>query len=126
MVDSTALLKRVNEAMGKDALTTLSSTREKVTGGLSTGSLKLNNALSGSPFVGFAWGRIVEVYGPEQSGKTTLTLHCIAEAQKLETVTGKPVPCMFVDVEHAFDPEYATSVGVDLERLAFDQPDKLL
>ena len=80
-------------------------------------------SLSGSPFVGFVWGRIAEVYGPEQSGKTTLTLHAIAEAQKLEALTGEPIPCLFVDAEHALDVFYAECLGVNLENLSISQPD---
>lgn len=121
-MDHSALLAKVNSALDAKVLTTLSE-REKIVSGLSTGSMKLNHALSGNPFVGFVWGRIVEIYGPEMSGKTTLTFHLIHEAQRLEDATGKPVPCMFVDAEHAFDPSYAEAVGVDLSRLAFSQPD---
>jgi recombination protein RecA len=81
---------------------------------LSTGSIKLNNALG---IGGYAIGRIVEIYGPESSGKTTLALHAIAEAQKLGGL------CAFIDAEHALDPSYASKVGVNMADLLFSQPD---
>src|ERR671925_483054 len=62
-------------------------------------------------------GRIVEIYGPESSGKTTLTLHCIAEAQKAGGT------CAFIDAEHALDPSYARKLGVDIDELLISQPD---
>jgi len=80
----------------------------------STGSLGLDIALGVG---GLPRGRVVEIYGPESSGKTTLTLHCIAEAQKAGGV------CAFVDAEHALDPHYARKLGVDLEELLISQPD---
>ncbi|SEJ14000.1 recombination protein RecA [Cribrihabitans marinus] len=80
----------------------------------STGSLGLDIALG---IGGLPMGRIVEIYGPESSGKTTLTLHCIAEQQKRGGV------CAFVDAEHALDPLYARKLGVDLDELLISQPD---
>ncbi len=80
----------------------------------STGSLGLDIALG---IGGLPMGRIVEIYGPESSGKTTLTLHCIAEQQKNGGV------CAFVDAEHALDPQYARKLGVDLDELLISQPD---
>ena len=80
----------------------------------STGSLGLDIALG---IGGLPKGRIVEIYGPESSGKTTLTLHCVAEEQKKGGV------CAFVDAEHALDPQYAKKLGVDLEELLISQPD---
>ena len=80
----------------------------------STGSLGLDIALG---IGGLPMGRIVEIYGPESSGKTTLTLHCIAEQQKRGGV------CAFVDAEHALDPLYAQKLGVDLDELLISQPD---
>ena len=80
----------------------------------STGSLGLDIALG---MGGVPKGRIVEVYGPESSGKTTLTLHCVAEEQKAGGV------CAFVDAEHALDPIYAQKLGVDLDELLISQPD---
>ena len=80
----------------------------------STGSLGLDIALG---IGGLPQGRIVEIYGPESSGKTTLTLHVVAEAQKKGGV------CAFVDAEHALDPQYAKKLGVDLDELLISQPD---
>ena len=76
-------------------------------------SIALDNALGG----GYARGRIVEIYGPESSGKTTLTLHAIAEVQKAGGTAA------FVDAEHALDPEYARKIGVDVDALIVSQPD---
>ena len=80
----------------------------------STGSLGLDIALG---IGGLPMGRIIEIYGPESSGKTTLTLHCVAEQQKRGGV------CAFVDAEHALDPQYAKKLGVDLDELLISQPD---
>ncbi|MDU9003717.1 recombinase RecA [Sedimentitalea todarodis] len=80
----------------------------------STGSLGLDIALG---IGGLPMGRIVEIYGPESSGKTTLTLHCVAEQQKRGGV------CAFVDAEHALDPQYARKLGVDIDELLISQPD---
>ena len=80
----------------------------------STGSLGLDIALG---IGGLPKGRIIEIYGPESSGKTTLTLHCVAEEQKKGGV------CAFVDEEHALDPQYAKKLGVDLDELLISQPD---
>ena len=81
---------------------------------VSTGSLGLDIALG---IGGLPKGRVIEIYGPESSGKTTLTLHVVAEAQKLGGV------CAFVDAEHALDPGYAKKLGVDLDELLISQPD---
>ena len=80
----------------------------------STGSIGLDIALG---IGGLPMGRIVEIYGPESSGKTTLTLHCVAEQQKRGGV------CAFVDAEHALDPQYARKLGVDIDELLISQPD---
>ncbi|MEO0391432.1 MAG: recombinase RecA [Pseudomonadota bacterium] len=80
----------------------------------STGSLGLDIALG---IGGLPMGRVVEIYGPESSGKTTLTLHCVAEQQKQGGV------CAFVDAEHALDPQYAKKLGVNLDELLISQPD---
>ncbi len=79
----------------------------------SSGSIALDNALGG----GYAKGRIVEIYGPESSGKTTLTLHAIAEVQKAGGTAA------FVDAEHALDPAYARKIGVNIDELIVSQPD---
>ncbi len=78
-----------------------------------SGSIALDDALGG----GYAKGRIVEIYGPESSGKTTLTLHAIAETQKAGGTAA------FIDAEHALDPEYARKIGVNIEELIISQPD---
>lgn len=80
---------------------------------ISSGSLTLDNALGVG---GYPRGRIIEVYGPESSGKTTLTLHAIAEAQK------QGLTCAFIDAEHAFDPAYGKKLGINLEELIISQP----
>jgi recombination protein RecA len=82
--------------------------------GISTGSISLDAAVG---IGGVPRGRVVEIYGPESSGKTTLTLHIIAQAQKEGGVAA------FIDAEHAFDPAYAKKLGVDFENLYFSQPD---
>lgn len=79
-----------------------------------TGSISLDKALGVG---GLPKGRIVEIYGPESGGKTTLSLHCIAEAQKLGEI------CAFIDSEHALDPVYAEAIGVDVDSLYISQPD---
>ena len=81
---------------------------------ISTGSISLNTALG---IGGLPKGRVVEIYGPESSGKTTLTLHAIAEAQKKNGIAA------FIDVEHALDPAYAKNLGVDINNLLISQPD---
>jgi len=81
---------------------------------ISSGSISLNTALG---IGGLPKGRIVEIYGPESSGKTTLTLHVIAEAQKTKGTAA------FIDVEHALDPAYAKNLGVDINNLLISQPD---
>src|SRR5476651_2327872 len=78
-----------------------------------TGSLSLDLALGG----GLPQGRIIEIYGPESSGKTTLALHAVAEVQKSGGVAA------FIDAEHALDPEYAGRIGIDLNTLLISQPD---
>ncbi|MBL8728086.1 MAG: recombinase RecA [Planctomycetes bacterium] len=82
--------------------------------GISTGSLGLDLSIGGK---GLPRGRVIEVFGPESSGKTTLTLHVIANAQKQGGV------CAFIDAEHALDPQYAKRLGVDLDSLLISQPD---
>ena len=79
-----------------------------------TGSIALDIALG---IGGLPRGRVVEIYGPESSGKTTLTLHAIANAQKSGGI------CAFIDAEHAFDSEYAKKLGVDIDALLVSQPD---
>lgn len=122
-MDHKELRARVNQALGQDNLLTGLEEREKVTSGLSSGSMVLNFALSGSPLVGYAWGRIAEIYGPESGGKTTLALHAVLEAQRLESQTDEPVPALFIDAEHALDITYAAKIGIDLNNITVAQPD---
>jgi len=124
-VDHKKLQGKANKALKKDRLlVSLEAEKEnRVTDGLSSGSMMLNMALSGNPLVGYAWGKLVEIYGTESSGKTTLALHAIFEAQRLERASKKAVPCVFIDAEHALDPTYAESIGIDLANLTLSQPD---
>ncbi|MAV46965.1 MAG: recombinase RecA [Alphaproteobacteria bacterium TMED89] len=109
-----AAISQIERSFGKGSIMKLGS-REKVDiETISTGSLSLDIALG---IGGFPRGRVIEIYGPESSGKTTLSLHCIAEAQKLGGV------CAFVDAEHALDPIYARKLGVDIDNLLISQPD---
>ncbi len=109
-----AALAQIEKNHGKGAIMSLDG-EPQVEEGISTGSLSLDLALGGK---GLPRGRIVEVYGPESSGKTTLTLHVIAEAQKAGGYAA------FIDAEHAFDPNYARKLGVDIsgERFKVSQP----
>lgn len=108
------VLIRIEKTFGKGAIMNLDS-REKIKiDVISTGCLPLDIAIGVG---GVPRGRVVEIYGPESSGKTTLALHIIAEAQKLGGVAA------FIDAEHALDPTYASQLGVDLHRLYVAQPD---
>jgi recombination protein RecA len=110
-----AALGQIDRAFGKGSIMRLGENSAAVEiEAVSTGSLGLDIALG---IGGLPRGRIVEIYGPESSGKTTLALHCIAEAQKSGGV------CAFVDAEHALDPVYAKKLGVDLDDLLISQPD---
>ena len=108
-------LAQIERQFGKGSIMKLGAgTAFKEIEATSTGSLGLDIALG---IGGLPKGRIIEIYGPESSGKTTLTLHCIAEEQKTGGV------CAFVDAEHALDPQYAKKLGVDLNELLISQPD---
>ncbi len=108
-------LSQIERAFGKGSIMKMGETDRKVdVEVVSTGSLALDIALGTG---GLPKGRIVEIYGPESSGKTTLALHLIAEGQK----TGGT--CAFVDAEHALDPAYAEKLGVELDELLISQPD---
>ncbi|MBY0569072.1 MAG: recombinase RecA [Hyphomonadaceae bacterium] len=109
-----AALKQIDQAFGKGSVMRLGEKPVMEIEAISTGSLSLDIALG---IGGLPKGRIIEIYGPESSGKTTLALHCIAEAQKSGGV------CAFVDAEHALDPIYARKLGVDLDDLLVSQPD---
>jgi len=126
MSEQDSFLTKLNSAMDDDVEFMRMGTQKKVTAGLSSGSFLLNYRLSGNPLVGYAYGRIVEIFGPEQSGKTTLALHAIAEAHKLdaENKGGRSkIRPAYIDAEHALDPVYAQSIGVDMNRLYLLQPD---
>jgi recombination protein RecA len=112
--DLTETLRSLKTKFGDEAIMTLDETRKVNVDAISTGSIGLDDALGVG---GMPQGRIVEIYGPESSGKTTLSLHVIAEAQKTGGI------CAFIDAEHALDPEYARNIGVKLEELLISQPD---
>ncbi|WP_240007967.1 recombinase RecA [Pseudaquidulcibacter saccharophilus] len=108
-------LAQIERAFGKGSIMRMGENTPAVEiESVSTGSLSLDIALG---IGGLPRGRIIEIFGPESSGKTTLALHCIAEAQKNGGV------CAFVDAEHALDPVYAKKLGVDLGDLLISQPD---
>lgn len=109
-----AALSQIERQFGKGSIMRLGDNRTMDIETISTGSLSLDIALGAG---GLPMGRIVEIYGPESSGKTTLTLQVIAEAQK----SGKT--CAFVDAEHALDPIYAQKLGVNIDDLLVSQPD---
>lgn len=109
-----SVLGQIEEKFGEGMMMKLGDLRKVDVEAISTGSISLDIALG---IGGVPRGRIVEIYGPESSGKTTLTLHIIAEAQKAGGVAA------FVDAEHALDPEYAKKIGVDTSNLLISQPD---
>jgi recombination protein RecA len=109
----TSVLSQIERSFGKGAIVRLGdSTRMRVET-IPTGALTLDIALGG----GLPKGRVIEIYGPESSGKTTLALHAISEVQKSGGIAA------FVDAEHALDPTYASALGVDIENLLVSQPD---
>ncbi|MDO4459382.1 MAG: recombinase RecA [Clostridia bacterium] len=107
-------LTQIKKQFGDGAVMRLGQTQALNIEAISTGSLTLDMALG---IGGLPRGRIVEIYGPESSGKTTLALHCVAEGQKMGGNAA------FIDVEHALDPVYAQNVGVDIDSLLVSQPD---
>ncbi len=107
-------LSSIEKQFGKGAIMTLSENTNMKVDAVSTGSLSLDIALG---IGGLPRGRVIEVFGPESSGKTTLAISVVAEAQKLGGNAA------FIDAEHAFDPEYAKNLGVDLDNLLISQPD---
>jgi len=107
-------IKQMDKAFGKGTLIRLGDKPVVETEAISTGSLGLDLALG---IGGIPKGRVIEIYGPESSGKTTLTLHAIAECQKAGGV------CAFIDAEHALDTVYAQNLGVDIDNLLVSQPD---
>src|SRR5437763_12510370 len=106
-------LSQIEKQFGKGAIMKLGERSAEDVQGISSGSISLDIALGGR---GLPRGRIIEIFGPEASGKTTVTLHAIAEAQKAGGVAA------FIDAEHALDPSWAKRVGVDLENLLISQP----
>ncbi len=109
-----AAISQITDNFGKGSVMKLGEKRAMDIESISTGSLSLDLALG---IGGLPKGRIVEVYGPESSGKTTLALQVVAEAQKAGGI------CAFVDAEHALDPVYAKKLGVNTEELLISQPD---
>ena len=109
-----AALSQIERQFGKGSVMRLGEAQSQRVDTISTGSLGLDIALGVG---GLPKGRIIEIYGPESSGKTTLTLQAIAECQKQGGTAA------FVDAEHALDPIYAEALGVDLESLLVSQPD---
>src|SRR5438045_2349260 len=106
-------LAQIEKQLGKGAIMQLGEGAVQDVPGIPTGALSLDIALGGR---GLPRGRIIEIFGPESSGKTTVALHAVANAQKQGGVAA------FIDVEHALDPGWAKRVGVDLESLLVSQP----
>ena len=109
-----AAMGNIEKQFGKGSIMKLGADETKKAPSISTGSLLIDDALG---IGGLPQGRICEIYGPESSGKTTLTLQVIAEAQK------KGLTCAFIDAEHALDPVYAEQLGVNIDDLLVSQPD---
>ena len=107
-------LDKLDKTYGKGTVMKMGDKAIEEVETISSGSLGLDLALGVN---GYPKGRIIEIYGPESSGKTTLTLHAIAEAQKAGGIAA------FIDAEHAFDRNYAEKLGVDVENLIISQPD---
>lgn len=114
MADISETLRNIKSKFGDEAIMTLDESKKVDIDVIPSGSIGLDDALG---IGGYPRGRILEIYGPESSGKTTLSLHAIAEAQRNGGI------CAFVDAEHAMDPEYAKNIGVNLEELLISQPD---
>ncbi len=113
-MDLDEVFSKLNKTYGPNTITWLGKSPENIwVETVPSGSLSLDAALGG----GYPKGRIVEVYGPESSGKTTVCIHAAAEAQKVGLTTA------FIDMEHAFDPKYAQNLGINLDELAFSQPE---
>ena len=107
-------IEKLEKTYGQGTIMKLSDENIVKIPSIPTGSLSLDIALG---IGGLPKGRVVEIYGPESSGKTTLSMHCIAEAQKKGGVAA------FIDAEHAFDKSYAEKLGIDTENLLISQPD---
>src|SRR5438045_3916521 len=111
--DLKTALAAIEKEFGKGSIMSMGDMTAMDVEGISTGSLSLDIALGGR---GLPRGRIVEIYGSEASGKTTIALHAVAQAQKAGGVAA------FIDAEHALDPSWAKRIGVDLEALLVSQP----
>ncbi len=109
-----AAMSQIEKQFGKGSVMRLGDQQSVEIESIPTGAISLDIALGVG---GLPRGRIIEIYGPESSGKTTVALHCIAEAQK------KGGTCAFIDAEHALDPNYASCIGVDIDNLLLSQPD---
>ena len=109
-----AALEQLKKRFGDGTIMKMGEAPELKVEAIPTGSIGLDLALG---IGGVPRGRVVEIYGPESSGKTTLCSHIIAEAQKMGGT------CAFIDVEHALDPSYAAKIGVDVDNLYISQPD---
>ena len=107
-------MERIEKTYGKGSIMNMGERTSDSVDVIPTGSLALDVALGVG---GYPRGRIIEIYGPESSGKTTLAIHAIAEAQRMGGLAA------IIDAEHAFDPTYAEHLGVDIERLWISQPD---
>lgn len=109
-----AVMDKIEKDFGKGAIMKMSSKKVDEVPIIHSGSITLDNALG---IGGYPKGRVIEIYGPESSGKTTLAIHAIAEAQKAGGIAA------FIDAEHAFDSTYAQKLGVDIDELLISQPD---
>ncbi len=109
-----SVMEKIDKDYGKGTARTLGDIKLEVVDAIPTGSISLNKAIGVG---GIPRGKITEIFGMQSSGKTTITLHIIKEAQKMG------ISCLFIDVEHAFDVEYANAIGVDTDNLLFLQPD---
>ena len=109
-----AAMAQIEKQFGQGAVMRLGDKSQVEIDTIPTGALTLDIALG---IGGLPRGRIIEIYGPESSGKTTVALHCVAEAQKMGGT------CAFIDAEHALDPVYAGNIGVDVDNLLLSQPD---
>ena len=107
-------IRQLKSKFGEEVIMKLGEKPRVDVHAISTGSIGLDNALG---IGGLPRGRIIEIFGPESSGKTTLSLHVVAEAQKLGGI------CAFIDAEHAMDPEYSKKIGVEIDELLISQPD---
>jgi recombination protein RecA len=116
----TDAISQIEKSFGKGSIMRLGEDEQVAVPVISTGSISLNAALG---IGGIPRGRIIEVYGPESSGKTTLALHIVAEAQKAKNAQGQNGVAAFVDAEHALDVSYARRLGVNTDELLISQPD---